>query len=133
VYLAPGADVQVLLLTDRSGWARGLELRDNLFFAPEGATARYGHRASRLDDGSYGLAPGRGPAAGVVFRGNRYEGRPGGEAAPATAPRPIAFDDWPGPRFDPRHPETFPAYLRDHRAWMLRLMGRPFGRRPGAG
>jgi len=42
----------------------------------------------------------------------------------------MAFDDWPGPQFDPRQPETFATYLKAHREWMLRLVERQFGRRP---
>jgi len=61
----------------------------------------------------------------------RQENRPEASGDPdPTAPRPITFDDWPGPQFDPRQPETFEAYLRAHRDWMLRLMERQFGRRP---
>ena len=45
IYLAPGSDVQVLLLSDWSGWANGLEVRNNLFHS-EGV-GRYGHQISR--------------------------------------------------------------------------------------
>jgi hypothetical protein len=133
VYIGPGQDVQVLLLTDWSGWARGLELRDNLFQS-EGV-GRYGHQVSHRPDGSYVLGPGWGPARDVVLRGNRYLGRhenpPGDAAKPGgSAPPPVAFDDWPGPQFDPREPGKFDAYLAAHRAWMLRLMERQFGRKP---
>ena len=41
------------------------------------------------------------------------------------------FQDWPGPQFDPRQPETFAAYLEAHRKWMQALMHRQFGRSPG--
>lgn len=132
VYIGPGSDVQVLLLTDWSGWANGLELRNNLFHS-EGV-ARYGHQVRRDADGSYGVAPGWGPAREVVFRGNRYLGRheeaPGESGSGDGAPKPIAFDGWPGPQFDPGRPESFGAYIVEHRAWMMRLMERQFGRRP---
>jgi hypothetical protein len=132
VYLAPGTDVQVLLLSDWTGWARGLELRDNLFVS--GGLGRYGHQVRRSDDGSYGIGPGWGPAREVVFRGNRYvgrhEGRPEGEPPPDRAPTPITFDDWPGPQFDPREPEKLRPFLLAHRAWMLSLMEKQFGHRP---
>jgi hypothetical protein len=122
-----------VLLTDWSGWAQGLEFRNNLFHS-EGV-ARYGHQTSRGKDGSYGLGPGWGPAKDVVFRGNRYVGpqedRPQDNEAPsATAPQPIQFTDWPGPQFDPRQPDKFEAFVKAHREWMLRLMERQFGRRP---
>ena len=38
--------------------------------------------------------------------------------------------DWPGPQFDPSHPEAFSSYIKAHREWMLRLMQRQFGHRP---
>ena len=122
-----------MLLSNWSGWAKDLELRDNLFHS-EGL-ARYGHEISRTKDGAYGIGPGWGPALEVVSRGNRYVGhhedRPAeADPASASAPRPISFNDWPGPQFDPRRPETFDAYLKAHRRWMLRLMERQFGRTP---
>ena len=135
VYIGPDHDVQMVLLTDWSGWARGLEFRNNLFHS-EGI-ARYGHQTSRADNGAYGIGPGWGPAREVVFRGNRYVGRhedrPEDREVPATtAPQPIKFNDWPGPQFDPRQPDTFEGYLAAHRAWMLRLMERRFGWKPEA-
>lgn len=134
IYIGPGHDVQAVLLTDWSGWAQGLEFRHNLFHAD--GIARYGHQVSRGEDGSYGLGAGWGQAQEVAFRGNRYlgrhEGRPADhEAPPATAPQPIPFEDWPGPQFDPRQPDTFGSFLDVHRAWLLQLMERQFGRRPG--
>lgn len=45
IYVRAEADVQMFLLSDWSGWARGVEVRHNLFFA-EGI-ARYGHGAVR--------------------------------------------------------------------------------------
>jgi len=134
VYIRPGHDVQAVLLSDWSGWAKGLEFRNNLFHS-EGV-ARYGHETGRTEGGAFALGPGWGPATGVVFRGNRYVGRhenrpEEGQEASAAAPLPIRFDDWPGPQFDPRQPERFDTYLQAHRVWMLRLMDRQFGRQPG--
>ena len=133
IYVGPGQDVQLLLLTDWSGWANGLELRDNLFQS-EGI-CRYGHQVSRNADGSYGIAPGWGPATNIVFTGNRYFGRHEGRPVEdnienSAAPKPISFKSWPGPQFDPRKPEKFTAYIRAHRQWMLRLMQEQFGRGP---
>lgn len=133
VYLGPGQDVQVLLLSDWSGWARDLELRANLIHS-EGV-ARYGHQVSRTDRGTYGIGPGWGPATDIRFVGNRYVG-PQVEApqigdVPADdAPRPILFPDWPGPRFDPATPGDFDAFLANHRVWLKALMQRQFGREP---
>ncbi|HWI57866.1 MAG TPA: right-handed parallel beta-helix repeat-containing protein [Bacillota bacterium] len=134
VYIAPQADVQLLLLSDWSGWANGLELRNNLFHS-EGV-ARYGHQVTRdYVTGAYGIGPGWGPATNILFSGNAFSGRH--EERPAdngndcsAAPKPIAFEDWPGPQFDPAHPEQFSRYLQAHRQWMLRLMERQFGPRP---
>src|ERR1035441_1682409 len=86
------------------------------------------HQRSRNPDGSYGIAPGWGPATNIVFCGNRYVGqhedRPADIAInDAAAPAPMVFKDWPGPQFDPRQPGKFGAYIKAHRAWMLRLMG----------
>ena len=133
VYIGPGLDVQLVLLSDWSGWAKGLEVFDNLFVA-EGI-ARYGHETRRGEDGAYGIGSGWEPATEVEFHGNRYlgrhEDRPTESAATdSTAPKPIAFEDWPGPQFDPREPEKFDTFIREHREWMLRLMERQFGRKP---
>ncbi len=133
IYLGPGHDVQVVLLSDWSGWATDLEVRDNLFHS-EG-TARYGHEISRTKDGAYGIGPDWGPAKDVRFHGNRYVGQhleTPKEQKPlsSSAPSAILFSDWPGPRFDPMHPQNFDRYLKAHRKWMLRLMERQFGTRP---
>jgi hypothetical protein len=133
IYIGPGQDLPLVLLTDWSGWANGLEFRNNLFHS-EGV-ARYGHEISRTKDGAYGLGPGWGPARGISFQGNRYVGRheerpAEAEGAAPTAPQAIRFEDWPGPQFDPRRPAGFEDYLMAHRAWMTALMERQFGRRP---
>lgn len=133
LYLAPAQDVQALLLSDWSGWASGLKFRNNLFLS-EGV-ASYGHQVSRAKGGAYGIEPGWGPAREVVFEGNRYIGqhkdRPEDKADSAAAPNPISFDDWPGPQFDPHEPQRFAQFIKEHRAWMLRLMQRQFGKAPG--
>ena len=136
IYIGPGQDVQAVLLSDWTGWPKELEFHHNLFHS-EG-TARYGHEISRTQDGAYGLGAGWGPAQNVTFRDNRYVGRhenPPEESGSGddTAPRSIDFPDWPGPQFDPRHPERFDVYLAAHRAWMVALMERQFGRRPPLG
>ncbi|MGH7972882.1 MAG: right-handed parallel beta-helix repeat-containing protein, partial [Limisphaerales bacterium] len=132
IYVARDADVQVLLLSDWSGWAEDLDIRNNLFWSD--GLARYGHQQTRSPNGSYGLAPGWGPARNIAFEGNRYVGKhadPPSEAlSTGKAPEPIQFDDWPGPQFDPRQPDTFDHYIKAHRAWMVCLMKRQFGRRP---
>ncbi len=134
IYIGPGHEVQAVLLTDWSGWARGLDFRNNLFHSD--GIARYGHQTSRSTNGAYGIGPGWGPASAVRFQGNRFAGRHEDrpEQAPepaASAPKPMDFQDWPGPQFDPRQPETFAAYLEAHRKWMQALMHRQFGHSPG--
>ena len=133
IYVGPGQDVQVWLLSDWSGWARDLEVRANLFHS-EGV-ARYGHQVSRSENGAYGVGPGWGPATDIRFIENRYLGRhleaPEADVKEAgSAPRPIPFPDWPGPRFDPAHPGDFDTFLASHMAWMKSLMQRQFGREP---
>jgi hypothetical protein len=132
IYIGPNQDVQAVLFTDWSGWAEGIEFRNNLFHS-EGV-ARYGHQVSRAEEGSYGIAPGWGPARDVVFRGNRFSGKHENppedkEKASDAVPRMMVFDDWPGPQFDPRQPEKFASYIKAHREWMIRLMERQFGRK----
>ncbi len=134
IYVAPQTEVQLLLLSDWSGWANDLELRNNLFHS-EGI-ARYGHQVSRdYQTGAYGIGPGWGPATNIVFSGNvysgRHEDRPVEKESDCTAaPKPVTFADWPGPQFDPAHTEDFSSFIKAHRKWMLRLMERQFGRPP---
>jgi hypothetical protein len=104
--------------------------RNNWFYV-EG-TARYGHQVARNKDGTYELAPGWGPAKGIVFEGNRYIGRhidrpedpKGVVEEPGQAPKL----DWNAPRFDPARPDGFDAFLAKHRQWMMRLFERQFGK-----
>lgn len=133
IYIAPNTEVQLLLLSDWSGWTDGLELRNNLFQS-EGV-ARYGHQVSREKNGTYGIGSGWGPAKNIVFKGNRYLGKheqPPTETVSenSSAPKPIAFEDWPGPQFNPAHPGQFGKFIVEHRQWMVQLMERQFGRRP---
>jgi hypothetical protein len=131
-YTAAGSDIQMVLATNWHGWPRGVTFRDNLFVS--GGVCRYGHEVGRIE-GTYAIGPGWGPARDIVFQGNRHvgrhEGQPNSDARPSSAaPRPISFEDWPGPRFDPERPGDFRAFLAAHRAWMLNLMERQFGERP---
>ncbi len=133
VYIETGLDVQMILLTDWSGWPDGLEVSNNLFHST--GIARYGHEISRSKDGSYGIGAGWGPATNVVFGGNRYVGKhidapSETKVQTLTAPQPMEFNDWPGPQFDPKQPQQFSAFIKEHRAWMLRLMEKQFGRKP---
>ncbi len=133
IYVGADLDVQMVLLADWSGWPKGVEFRDNLFHSA--GTARYGHEVSRAKDGTYGMGPGWGPSEGVVFAGNRYEGKHEGrpdDAEPGKAPKALKDGDWkwPGPQLDPSKPDGFDSYIRNHRAWMTRLMEKQFGKMP---
>jgi hypothetical protein len=133
VYVGAGLDVQMVLLADWSGWPKGIAFRDNLFQVA--GTARYGHEVSRAKDGTYGMGPGWGPSEGVVFTGNRYEGKHEGkpdDSAAGKAPKALKDGDWnwPGPQLDPAKPDGFDGYIKNHRVWMTRLMDKQFGKRP---
>ncbi len=134
IYVAPSNDVQLVLLSEWSGWPQGLLISNNLFHA-EGI-ARYGHQVSRdYTNGVYGIGAGWGPAKEPVFARNTYVGRHENRPNEVTgevssAPKVVDFKDWPGPQFDPRSPEAFPTFIKAHRAWMLRLMERQFRRHP---
>lgn len=130
IYIGEGLDEQLALIADWSGWAKGLEFRDNLFLSK--GTARYGHEVARSKDGTYTIEPGWGPAEGVVFAGNRYEGNHVNQPEDTAAgkpPRALKDSewDWPGPQLNPAKPEEFDRYIAKHRAWMVRLMERQFG------
>lgn len=123
------ADIQMVIVTDWSGWADGLHFKNNLF--QSGGGALYGHGASHEKDGTYGIADGWAPAKNVTFEGNRYLGEHHNPPEDANreapnAPSPIEFD-WPGPQFDPHHPETFDTYMDRHKVWIADLMKKQFG------
>ncbi|PYT29000.1 MAG: xylose ABC transporter [Acidobacteria bacterium] len=130
IYVGADIDVQMLIVTNWDGWAEGALFRDNTFFVK--GTARYGHETSRNKEGTYQLAPGWGPAKGIVFEGNRYIGRqldrPGDTKGIVE---PTADDpklDWNLSQFDPAHPEDFDAFIAIHRKWIMRLFERQFGK-----
>ncbi len=130
IYVGPDLDVQMLLLTDWSGWADGAVFRGNTFFV-EG-TARYGYQVSRSNDGTYGIAAGWGPAKNIVFEGNRYIGRHVARpedpmAVVSETAAPPSFD-WSGPSFDPASPDSFDEFVAKHRRWIVQLFERQFGK-----
>lgn len=133
VYTAPGSDVQLMFTSDWDGWARGVCVSNNLFSVA--GVGRYGHQLTRdYANGAYTIAPGWGPATNIVFTGNKYVGkqvdRPPDETSVLNAPKPIQFRDWPGPLFNPANPQKFPAFIKAHRKWMMKLMQQQFGKRP---
>ena len=60
--LGAGLDVQLMLTSEWSGWSTGATLRNNKFYVD--GTARYGHGAKRLDDGTYTMEAGAYSSAG---------------------------------------------------------------------
>jgi hypothetical protein len=129
IYIGPGLDVQMLLVSNWSGWPDRAVFRRNTIYA-EGV-ARYGHETGRSKDGTYTMSPGWGPAKGITFEENRFYGkhvdRPEDAKALVDAAVKIPKADWKGPEFDPARPGDFDKFLRDHRRWMVRLMEVHFG------
>jgi len=129
IYVGAGLDVQMLIATDWEGWASDAVFRANRFYV-EG-TARYGHQASRNPDGTYSMAPGWGPARGIVFEGNHYAGRHIDKPADASGREETLAGapgvDWKAPEFDPAAPAGFDDFLARHRKWMIRLFEQQFG------
>lgn len=128
IYVGPGIDIQMLIVTNWSGWADGAVFRRNTMYVD--GTARYGYEIRREKDGTYAMAPGWGPAKNIVFEGNRYYGNhldrpPDAEAVTGAATPPAV--DWKAPEFDPSRPVDFHKFLRDHRIWMIKLMEAHFG------
>ncbi len=128
IYTGP-EDVQMLLLSDWSGWANGVMFRRNNFYAAGGAS--YGHQSARHELGGYEIASGWGPARNIVFSGNGYYGH---HINPPADPTGV-FDkriperarDWSGPQFDPSNPGAYLEFIEDHRHWLERLMREEFG------
>ena len=132
IYVGPGIDLQMLIVTDWEGWADKAIFQNNFFYVQ--GTARYGHQASRNKDGTYGIAPGWGPAKDIVFEGNHYIGRnidrPEDPSVAHNTPGTPPKLDFEEPTFDPAHPELFDAFIVQHRAWIMRLFERQFGKPP---
>jgi hypothetical protein len=129
IYVGPAIDMQMLAVTTWDGWPRDAAFRNNTFWVL--GTARYGHEIKRNKNGTYHLAPGWGPATGVVFEGNRYIGnntdRPQDPNAVVEASAPAPRLDWTGPQFEP-DPDHFDAFIVAHREWMMRLFEKQFGK-----
>jgi hypothetical protein len=129
IYVGPGIDVQMVIMTDWTGWANDAVFRNNRFYVR--GIARYGHQVSRDEDGSYGIGPGWGPAQGIVFEHNRYAGRhvdpPSDFGAVKEELSSVREPDWNVPTFDPANPANFREFLARHRQWMLRLFEQQFG------
>lgn len=131
IYTPAGADVQLILTTDWDGWSSHAAFVDNLFVA--GGRALYGHQVTRdFDRGTYGIAPGWGPARDIVLAGNRLIGtHVGVDGAPGPlAPLPLQRRDWVPPVLTATDADALNAFMTHHRAWMLALMRAQFGAEP---
>ena len=92
-----------------------------------------------MEDGSFQIEPGWGPAKSVIVQGTtcigRYDNRPEDAEAKTTAQRVLS--DWRPPKFYPSRPADFADYLKKHRQWIVETMERLSGlvsaRMPGAG
>ncbi len=120
-----------LLVSDWSGWSSDVSFRGNSFYAR--GVLRFGHQVARHENGTYGIAPGWGPAKDIVFSGNRYFGhmidKPTDKTGVKGGSKEIPKIDWGGePSFDPAHPENFDVFLANHRKWMAGLFQQEFHR-----
>ena len=91
----------------------------------------FGHGIKRLHNGLYRVAPGWGGVTHIHFKGNTFSGGvsnwPGQLPAPGKiSPRPADMNWSSEPMFNPRHPLDYPAYLKTHHAWMVRLFQKAF-------
>ncbi len=129
IYVGPHIDMQMLAVTNWNGWGRDALFRNNTFWVL--GTARYGHEVKRNRDGTYELAPGWGPAQGIVFYGNRYIGRnidrPSDSKAVVEKSAPEPNLNWNGPSFDPVDVDRFDSFLAAHRKWIIHLFEQQFG------
>ena len=120
--------MQMLAATDWEGWASDAVFRNNTFWVL--GTARYGHEVKRHKDGTYELAPGWGPAQGIVFEANRYIGRnidhPVDAAGTFVTTKTPPEMDWAGPHFDTANPDGFDDFMAAHRRWITQLMQQQF-------
>ena len=129
VYVGPELDVQMLLVSDWSGWSTGAVFRDNTFYVD--GVARYGHGVKRIEDGTFTMEPGWGGAQEIAFEGNHYAGKhvdcPEGARCAQDAGRRPAIN-WSAPEFNPAKPDEFEGFLKKHRQWMMQTFERQFGR-----
>ena len=129
IYVGPEMDIQMLAVTNWQGWASDAIFRKNVFWVL--GSARYGHEAKRNKDGTYELAPGWGPAKGIVFEGNQYIGsnvdRPVDPEGSVSGPKSPPSLEWDGPAFEPSDIDHFDAFLSAHRKWIVQLFERQFG------
>ena len=112
VYVGDGLDVQMMLVTDWSGWSTGAMLRNNRFYVDGDGALRARSQAAggrHVHDGA-----GLGRREGHRVRGQslrrQARGCPEGAACARQDRRPAI--DWSGPEFDPAKPDEFDAFLK---------------------
>ena len=72
IYVGPDHEVDLVLQTDWSGWAKRTSFFNNIFYV-EGS-AQFAHGTSRDPDGAYHTAPGFGESSENIFDSNVYFG-----------------------------------------------------------
>jgi hypothetical protein len=129
IYVGPGDNVQILLVSMWEGWSKNALFANNKFYIQ--GHASYGHEVHRDDDGIYQIAPGWGGAQQVRFVDNDYFGPnaaapDGGEGRIDRSKTAAAWKD-EEPQFDPSSPEKFDEFMRKHRKWMIAMLHQRLG------
>ena len=128
-------DHVAFLMNKWGGWSNHVWFLDNSFSIKGNGSVTFGHGIKRLRNGLYRIAPGWGGATDIHFNGNTYSGTVFNWPRQSTAPekhKPQSVDmNWASePMFNPRHPLEYPAYLKAHHAWMVRLFQKVFPKGP---
>ena len=124
-YVGPRYHVD-FLANKWGGWSNNVWIVDNQFFIKGAGSVTFGHGVKRMSNGSYLTAPGWGGVTNLHFVGNTYSGTvlnwpKQSPMRDAKGPRPVYINWSSEPMFNPRHPLEYPAYLKAHHAWMVRL------------
>lgn len=129
VHVGKTKDVQMVVATNWDGWARDVRFVGNVFNVA--GTARYGSESGR-NGPDYLIRAGFDPASFIRFEKNSYFGahvdRPGEDAGGSTLPFRDVAADWAVPVFNPASADGFPAFMAQHRAWMLAMLERELGK-----
>jgi hypothetical protein len=130
IYVGPQLTTQMLAVTSWDGWASDAKFNNNIFWVLGKTT--YGHEVKRNKDGTYELAPGWGPAQGIVFEANQYIGRnpdhPEDSKGTFLESKPLPSLDWNGPVFDLAELDRYDQFLAAHRKWITQLFEQQFAK-----